>query len=426
MLKWSKYNFYKKNKNGDTLIYNTCSGGMYLLEKRNAKLLRNLKKLINNSNYQDEIKKLKDEFYLVDFDEQKMLEHQFNLSSYDSSTLGLTICPTMKCNLACTYCYENKLQDKMSDETIENLIEFVKLKTKNCKTLSVTWYGGEPLFETSVLLKINAKLMQVVKEQSINYNAFMITNATLINEKTIKVLEELNVKNVQVTLDGAKGYHDSRRITSSGAGTYDIIVKKLKLLNNAKIGVSLRINVDKDNIKSLDELLDDLAKNGIKAGIYLGHIQANTESFSNCNICLKKSEFNLVNYNFIKTNQEKYKGVFDFNTVLPEKKNIFCGAEKENSFVVDSQGYAYKCWNEVGIPNRAVLNVNNFKDINYKNLFFYHKQYPFALKCKSCKMLPICMGGCPYNRCFYNNGKCSKYKEFINIYLENFIKENNL
>ena len=63
----------------------------------------------------------------------------------------------------------------------------------------------------------------------------------------------------------------------------------------------------------------------------------------------------------------------------------------------------YKCWNDVGNEERAVGNVKNLKDIiPDEKMYMRNVEYllwsPFNYEnCKECNLLPICMGGCPYN-----------------------------
>lgn len=70
-----------------------------------------------------------------------------------------------------------------------------------------------------------------------------------------------------------------------------------------------------------------------------------------------------------------------------------------NSFVVDPDGYLYKCWNEVGNIKSAVGNIkeDSFDITGYKNGGWLKRNPLNAAKCKDCTILPVCMGGCPYN-----------------------------
>lgn len=59
---------------------------------------------------------------------------------------------------------------------------------------------------------------------------------------------------------------------------------------------------------------------------------------------------------------------------------------------------------------------------NYSKLFYDYMTYDVTNdeKCSQCKVLPLCMGGCPFNR-LHNYERCKKEKyiidnQILNIY----------
>lgn len=77
----------------------------------------------------------------------------------------------------------------------------------------------------------------------------------------------------------------------------------------------------------------------------------------------------------------------------------YCCAEVLNSLVIDSEGYIYKCWNQVGNSSDSIGNItsNDFDFVNYKHGYWLERNPVNNTKCKTCNLLPVCMGGCPYN-----------------------------
>ncbi len=53
----------------------------------------------------------------------------------------------MDCMFRCKYCYEDKTRKKIDQDFMYDFIEAIKTyHSKNkLKTLSIEWYGGEPL-----------------------------------------------------------------------------------------------------------------------------------------------------------------------------------------------------------------------------------------------------------------------------------------
>lgn len=94
-------------------------------------------------------------------------------------------------------------------------------------------------------------------------------------------------------------------------------------------------------------------------------------------------------YEIYKAIGKKYK---DSDVVLKEG---LCTAHFENSFVIDLQGYLYKCWVDVGQPQSAIGNlkegITNRKQVCKYMIGTDKFSDP---KCLDCSLLPICDEGC--------------------------------
>lgn len=61
----------------------------------------------------------------------------------------------------------------------------------------------------------------------------------------------------------------------------------------------------------------------------------------------------------------------------------------------------YKCWNDIGEISKAVGNINfGENSLQSTKLISEYSSCDFFEdpKCKECKLLPVCMGGCPHSR----------------------------
>ncbi len=87
-----------------------------------------------------------------------------------------------------------------------------------------------------------------------------------------------------------------------------------------------------------------------------------------------------------------------------------CAAVSVNSYVVDPKGDLYKCWNHIGHEEDKVGSVQKGPQFD-TNLTKWLLFDPFNDKeCKNCKMLSICMGGCPFTKVVYGRHKCRSIK----------------
>jgi len=103
--------------------------------------------------------------------------------------------------------------------------------------------------------------------------------------------------------------------------------------------------------------------------------------------------------------------------IYPLPKHCFCQADHCNSWCIDSLGNVYKCLSDIGIENRKVATLSDFL-IQNTPLFHSYMLYDATEDpvCRTCKYLPICMGGCPYFR-IHSNRSCDYRKYNLEEYL---------
>ncbi len=113
----------------------------------------------------------------VEREAQRLATHQ----------IALTICPTLDCNFGCPYCFEGDLkpQERMQPGTMDAIVRFIHhLKAPDTRSLSVTWFGGEPLLGMPQIEQLTARLRaDVLEPLGWAYSAGMITNGYGLTRK---------------------------------------------------------------------------------------------------------------------------------------------------------------------------------------------------------------------------------------------------
>ncbi|MDO5017665.1 MAG: radical SAM protein [Lagierella massiliensis] len=422
-MKQSFYNTIVKLPNTEFYaIYNTKSGCLALL---NEKEYCNLNKPLNFKDWDSNTwEELKNAGFIVgkEFNELEEIEYNMNKSRFSNSHLSLTIAPTADCNFRCSYCYEknNIKMAYMKDETICNLLKFIESEMKNKKYLNICWYGGEPLLAVDIIEKISKKIFKIQEELGFNYEGSMVTNGYLLNRNMVLKLNKLHIDNYQITLDGNKKYHDKRRFLKCGKGTYRQIIKNLTDINDICPNISIRINVDKDNINYISNLIGELKSLDVhnKLFLYIGKVE-NYQNIYDEGVCFNDREFYMEQVKFSKSYFED-----SLRDIYPSVKSNFCCADNESSLIIGYDGSVYKCWSDIGEEKKIVGEIKDEGLRIYKTKYYYDLltfNPTKELYCSSCKYLPICMGGCPYERI---NAEKQCMKEKMN--LESYIKELSL
>lgn len=326
--------------------------------------------------------------------------------------LGLTILPSLACNLRCVYCYETRDAGVMGDEVQAAIVRLAQTRVQPGGSLAVTWFGGEPLLNLPIIERLSRSFMEICADRQAKYSASIITNGYLLDKGTAEALVELKVDHAQVTLDGPEAVHDARRPTAAGRGSFRRIFENLTAASPV-LPVSLRINVDQTNRAVIPDVLDLIAAAGLQRSVhpYLGHtLPYNDVCQDVATSCIASDDFSLLD---LETAFELMKrGFWTFSP--PKSTNAYCLADNNNSFVVTPSGGLVNCWNDSADPSAEVGHLLKppTDRMRSKSLAWLSRD-PFALACLECLLLPICMGGCPYLYLKTGQLQCHRWKHHL-------------
>jgi len=134
-MKASRYNFILESDEKGYLIYNGLSGGF---AKISCKEYEIYKKIIDGEQLDDQkklIKEFRKGFFVLpdEFDELGYLRVMANIRRFQTNNLSLTIAPTLDCNFACIYCFEEKSKVYMDKKVEKETLNFIEKKTSHSK-----------------------------------------------------------------------------------------------------------------------------------------------------------------------------------------------------------------------------------------------------------------------------------------------------
>ena len=239
----------------------------YYLNHLNGSILK-LNKSLDDINEDKELSGRFKSFCPGEADEIEMFEFWNSKFRYNND-FQISLVLTEECNLRCTYCYQKEKKKKRIDFILsDQFIKFIKLNTTISKNIHIEFYGGEPLLNSEILDYIASSISDYCTENKINFTFGIMTNAVYIDIKHIKKLKELGLTSIQLTLDGSESVHNKKRCYRGGKGTFSSIINNLLELVEVITPV-VRINVDKENIYSIKELLLYLKQMSLHEKIYI-------------------------------------------------------------------------------------------------------------------------------------------------------------
>ena len=142
------------------------------------------------------------------------------------------------CNLSCDYCFasQGKYHGEralMSFEVGKQALDFLMEHSGSRKNLEVDFFGGEPLMNWDVVKRLVAYARQEEGRRNKTFRFTLTTNGLLLDDEVIDFANR-EMHNVVLSLDGRPQVHDRLRKTSSGAGSYDLILPKFRKLAESR------------------------------------------------------------------------------------------------------------------------------------------------------------------------------------------------
>ncbi len=350
-------------------------------------------------------------------DEMAELKVSNRAQRFGKDTFLLTIAPTLRCNFKCGYCYESQQPSTMNEETEKALLAFGERHLKRSQRLMITWFGGEPTLCLPIIERLQAGFRDLSSKHGVAvYPAGIVTNGYLLDAKTSQKLKDLGVRQAQVTLDGPRQVHDSRRKLHSGKDTFQRIIGNLKE-SAGNLSILVRINLDRRNAEHGYEVVEILEREGLLSSVNVYFAQVTATD----GVCADVRDRCLSGREFSATVVELYKKLLadDFDKIAYPQSSSggYCTADSDSSFVISPDGHLFKCWEEVSSDrSKSVGDVfsSELEPFQRRNLNRFLSWDPFEKEgCIDCNILPICKGGCPNAGMRHETeerGVCSSWK----------------
>ncbi|MED1721160.1 radical SAM/SPASM domain-containing protein [Brevibacillus parabrevis] len=430
-VKWSQYNVEVEpsEKTEDKyLLYNTATGKLVTSKTSFTSLIKWYEE---SPVLREGDQALLQMGFLVPFELNELALTRHRLAEKSSSrNQSLIILPTEQCNFRCVYCYEEFLKGKMTEDLQNSLVEWVETNAHRWDSLSIGWFGGEPLVAYDVIKHLSKRIVSICNEKNIRYSANMTTNAYMLTLDKVKELYEMGVTRYQITLDGPEEYHNQKRVLYGGQGTFQRIMDNLLAIRDSeyKVFVTIRTNFDTANGPMIPYLLDQLSEKFGSDSRFSFRLHPvgkwGGENDENLPICTSKEAQKTILDN---SYYGMSKGLQSSNAksfILPES---ICYASMPNHLVIGSDGTIYKCTVAFDLPSNKVgqLLPNGTIEIDRFKFSQWVANDGAADKvCVSCKIHPICHGAsCPLMRIENGLRPCPPYKSNMSDYISVYYQE---
>lgn len=333
--------------------------------------------------------------------------------------------PTYDCNLRCSYCYQDHMRSDcgfhhllrtmrpaMVDRifaAIPHIEERHGLDPSAVRRRNIGLFGGEPLLEAHrpIVERILGRALELGEA-----DFWAVTNGTEL-EGFLDLIGPGLLSFLQITLDGPPAEHDRRRVHADGSGSYERIAANIDRALARGARVSVRLNVDRNNLRDLPQVAREIAARGWDRipgfSVYTSPVRAangRTDRGSTLSTWELDRELTRMREDdpglaVLARPDEALRGrvrrIFDSEReVLPSLRPSFCGAH-DRMYIFDPFGDIYACWEKTGEPEVRIGRVTPDGDVELREeqlSVWRGRSVASNPVCRGCRYALHCGGGC--------------------------------
>jgi uncharacterized protein len=340
------------------------------------------------------------------------------------------------CNLNCEYCFylEKKAlfgprEDyRMPDDVLSAFIRGY-IEAQPTPAVEFTWQGGEPTLLGIDFFKRVIEFQKPFMRRKTITNSLQ-TNGTLLTDKWCAFLKKHGFL-VGISLDGPKDVHDRYRRDRKGEGSFDRVMRGLRLLQKHGVEHNVLASVARETSRKPLEVYRFFKGQGVEFIQFVPIIErlpSSTEQVLGLNLAgpavLTQEETNALvtpwtvlpeEYgDFLIAIYEEWVRqdvgttfVMNFEWALnawignPSPVCIHAG-QCGRSLVIEHNGDVYACdhcvYPEYKLGNIVAENLRDMAGMSRKSGFGVTKETALPRWCRECEVLAACHGGCPKHR----------------------------
>lgn len=347
--------------------------------------------------------------YVVDPAEEQRRYRAAYLAFSDSRVndeIQLFYVPSYRCNFGCSYCYQDEYAPASgadSDAVLDAFFRYIDTAFAGRRTY-VTMFGGEPLLSNPSARHTIERMVEETARRGLGLA--VVTNGYSLAEY-VPLLAKAQIREIQVTLDGAERVHDARRHLKGGGPTFQRIVAGIDAALAAGLPINLRSVIDRSNLASFGELAHFAIDRGwtdnpkfktqIGRNYELHHCQTeNARIYTR--LSLYEDLFRLIQDDpaILRFHQPGFsiaRFLFDKGELPPPLFDACPACKTEWAF--DATGHIYPCTANVGKAGEAVGTFYPEVHVDATRTEPWQERDVLGIDaCRTCSSQLACGGGC--------------------------------
>ncbi len=340
------------------------------------------------------------------------------------------------CNMRCKYCfYADEMSNRdcksygiMSTEVLEETVKRAFEYSERDGFLGLMFQGGEPTLAGIDFYRDLVGYIKKYNKKNIRTDLGLQTNGYAIDSEFAKLLAE-NDFLVGLSIDGTKDIHNENRIDAEGKGTHGKVLHAARLFDEYKVRYNTVTVVTSETARRITSIYNFYKKNGFVWQQYipcLDPLGAEDDKY------LTSEQYgDFLCRLFDLWYADMISGKYIYNRTFENYVGVIMGRHPEEcgmcgfctvQYVLEADGSVFPCDFYVLDGYRLGNFVTDSKeDIDRRaaELGFVEVSKNINEKCRSCKWVALCRGGCRrYREPFVDgapslNKFCGAYEKFF-------------
>jgi len=392
---------YKRNEFFGSILYNTQDKEYYFCDELTTFLLKNKKNLPTHdvliSRFEIDVDELEETIH----DLEALLGGTDVVDVNNSAKEGMLSAPlrvfldfTYACNLRCKHCFTHSGERKVEELNLTEK-KYIIDQMVEMGAFRISIAGGEPLISDEFF-----PFVEYARSKGVDVS--FTTNGTLLTEDIINKLNDLQIRTITISLDGA---NEKDNDLIRGEGNFKMVTEKISLLSGLYQGrFALRMTMMKHNTVNAEEYIQLAEKLKCKS-VKFNAMRLTGRARDNSELLMSPSEY----VEFVR-NME-LSGICDNDNVKvimplnPFQKDPYdyidglgfgCVAGKD-CMTISPEGFVRPC-SQLGFDHAdGNCKTHTLMDIwTDGEVFNFYRTLAGNDECLNCEVYDKCRGGCRY------------------------------
>jgi uncharacterized protein len=299
------------------------------------------------------------------------------------------------------------------------------------------WQGGEPTLMGVDFFRRAVELQKKYGSVGQQVSNTLQTNGVLLDDNWCRLFRD-NKFLLGISIDGPKEFHDRYRIDHSGKGTFDRVIRGIRICQKYEVQFSALVLLNNNNVEQPDTLFDFCTGNDLTYLQFIPCIETDPAAGRPAEFSITPKQYGnflcrlfdlWYGYGPEKLNIREFDSLVTYYVM---GKHTICTYSKQCAgfVVIEHSGDAFCCeffvepqWRLGSILETP---LEKLAGDSKKQAFARNKQ-KLCDKCLVCRHLDICRGGCMKDRARWNDEDeeresyfCESYRQFFDYTLPRF------